>query len=216
MTSDDERQQAEIVREYGPFPGAADVAGVTYDGERVWFADGKQLRAFDPESGRELRTLDAACDAGTAYDGKHLYQIAENYIRKLDPQDGRVLAEIPAPPPGGNSGLAYSDGWLWVGQYNNRRILQVNPNTGEVVRAIESDRFVTGITWVEGELWHGAWEGATSELRRIDPRDGRVQRRLAMPEGVRVSGLESNGDQLFFCGGGPTTGKVRAVRRPRR
>jgi len=32
---------------------------------------------------------------------------------------------------------------------------------------------------------------------------------------VNVSGLESDGGEQFFCGGG-RTGKVRAVRRPRR
>ena len=33
--------------------------------------------------------------------------------------------------------------------------------------------------------------------------------------GIGVSGLESDGSQLFYCGGG-ASGKVRAVRRPKR
>jgi hypothetical protein len=36
-----------------------------------------------------------------------------------------------------------------------------------------------------------------------------------MPEGVGVSGLESDGADQFFCGGG-SSGKIRAVRRPGR
>jgi hypothetical protein len=36
-----------------------------------------------------------------------------------------------------------------------------------------------------------------------------------MPPGVNVSGLESDGGDQFFCGGGKS-GKVRAVRRPKR
>jgi hypothetical protein len=36
-----------------------------------------------------------------------------------------------------------------------------------------------------------------------------------MPPGVSVSGLESDGGDQLFCGGG-SSGKVRAVRRPRR
>jgi hypothetical protein len=52
-------------------------------------------------------------------------------------------------------------------------------------------------------------------LRRIDPQTGEVFERLDMPQGVGVSGLESNGADQFFCGDG-RTGKVRAVRRPRR
>ena len=82
------------------------------------------------------------------------------------------------------------------------------------MRTIESNRFVTGVTWVDGELWHGTWEGDESEIRRIDPESGAVLERLEMPHGTGVSGLESDGADLFYCGGG-ASGKVRAVRRPK-
>ena len=206
---------ADIVREYGPFPGVDQVGGVTYDGQHVWFAGGDTLNAFDPATGEMLRALDVAAHAGTAFDGQHLFQIAENRIQKIDPKTGRVLATIPAPGGGGDSGLAWAEGSLWVGQHRNRKILQVDPETGAVLRTIESKRFVTGVTWLDGELWHGTWEGDESDLRRIDPRTGEVLERIDMPPGVGVSGLESNGSDQFFCGGGKS-GKVRAVRRPRR
>lgn len=206
---------AEIVREYGPFSGADKVHGVSYDGQHVWFASGDKLNAFDPSSGKMQRSIDVAAHAGTAFDGKHLFQIAENRIQKIDPKSGRVLATIPAPGDGGDSGLAWAEGTLWVGQYRNRKIYQVNPETGAILRTIESNRFVTGVTWVNGELWHATWEGEESDLRRVDPRTGEVIERLEMPAGVYVSGLESDGRDQFFCGGGPS-GKVRAVRRPRR
>ena len=206
---------AQIVREYGPFPGADHVHGVTYDGQRVWFAAGDKLIAFDPESGKPLRSIEVAAHAGTAFDGRHLYQIAEDRIQKIDPATGRVLATIPAPGAGGNSGLAWAEGALWVGQYRDRKIYQIDPETGAILRTIESNRFVTGVTWVDGELWHGTWEGDESDLRRVDPQTGRVLETLKMPPGVLVSGLESNGGDQFFCGGGGS-GKVRAVRRPRR
>jgi glutamine cyclotransferase len=205
---------AEIVREYGPFAGAASVAGVTYDGQRVWAATGASLVAFDPESGETARTLACAGDAGTAFDGTHLYQIAEARIDKIDPATGTVLASIPAPGGGSDSGLTWAEGSLWVGQYRDRKIRQIDPATGAVLRTIESNRFVTGVTWVDGELWHGTWEGDESELRRIDPENGAVLARLEMPRGVGVSGLESDGANLFYCGGGGS-GKVRAVRRPK-
>ena len=208
-------ENAEIVREYGPFPGAGSVHGVTYDGQQVWFASGDRLNAFDPASGNALRTIEVAADAGTAFDGRHLFQLAEDRIQKIDPKTGRVLATIPAPGGGGDSGLAWAEGTLWVGQYRDRKIYQIDPETGAILRTIESNRFVTGVTWVDGELWHATWEGDESELRRIDPRSGEVLERLEMPRGVNVSGLESNGGDLFFCGGGDT-GKVRAVRRPKR
>jgi len=206
---------AEILSEYGPFPGVDHVHGVTFDGRHVWFACGDRLSAFDPESGKTERSIDVAGHAGTAFDGEHLFQIAENRIHKIDPKTGRVLASIPAPGEGGGSGLAWAEGALWVGQYRARKIHQVDPETGKVLRTIRSNRFVTGVTWVDGELWHGTWEGDESDLRHIDPLTGAVLERLEMPPGVGVSGLESDGRDRFFCGGG-NSGKVRAVRRPKR
>jgi glutamine cyclotransferase len=205
---------AEIVREYGPFPGAECIHGVTHDGRRVWAAAGSKLVAFDPESGQLARTLERAGDAGTAFDGTHLYQIAEARIDKIDPATGEVVASIPAPGQGSDSGLAWAEGSLWVGQYRSRKIHQIDPATGAIRRTIESNRFVTGVTWVDGELWHGTWEGDESELRRIDPQSGDVLEQLQMPRATGVSGLESDGADLFYCGGG-ASGKVRAVRRPK-
>ena len=204
---------AEIVREYGPFAGADQIHGVTFDGRRVWAAAGSKLIAFDPENGQLARTLDRAGDAGTAFDGTYLYQIVEGRIDKIDPATGEVVASIPAPGQGRDSGLAWAEGSLWVGQYRDRKIHQIDPETGKILRTIESNRFVTGVTWVDGELWHGTWEGDDSDIRRINPESGAVIERLEMPRGAAVTGLESDGANLFYCGGGPS-GKVRAVRRP--
>jgi glutamine cyclotransferase len=209
------RSKAEIVREYGPFPGVDRVNGVTYDGHSVWFAAGDTLNAFDPESGTAQRSIDVTAHAGTAFDGRHLFQLAEDRIQKIDPKTGEVLATIPAPGGGADSGLAWAEGTLWVGQYRDRKIHQIDPETGAILRTIESNRFVTGVTWVDGELWHATWEGDESDLRRVDPRTGEVLEQLEMPAGVFVSGLESDGGERFFCGGGKS-GKIRAVRRPRR
>lgn len=208
------RSPAEIVREYGPFPGVGDVHGVTWDGQHVWFASGEAVNALDPSSGKTVRSIEVPATAGTAFDGQHLYQIAGDQIRKVDPQTGAVLTTIPA-PAGSNSGLAWAEGALWVGQYQERKIVQLDPQTGVILRTIESNRFVTGVTWVDGELWHGTWEGDESDLRHVDPATGEVLEMLDMPEGVRVSGVESDGAEQFFCGGG-NSGKLRAVRRPKR
>lgn len=189
--------------------------GVTYDGQQVWFAAGGSLIAVDPASGKTLRSIEVAAHAGTAFDGEHLFQIAEDRIQKIDPKTGRVLATIPAPGGGGDSGLAWAEGTLWVGQYRERKIHQVDPETGAVLRTISSDRFVTGVTWTDGELWHGTSEADESELRRVDPATGEVLESLDMPSGMSVSGLESDGGGQFFCGGG-ASGKLRTVRRPRR
>jgi len=210
--SEVQAQPAEIVREYGPFP---EVHGVTYDGAHVWFASGDSLHAFEPAGGTQVRVLEVPGDAGTAFDGRHLYQIADDRIQKIDPGTGQVVATIPAPGRGLDSGLTWAEGTLWVGQYRDRKIHQIDPGTGRIVRSIESARLVTGVTWVDGELWHGTWEGDESEIRRVDAKSGEVLDRLTMPAGTMVSGLESDGGELFYAGGG-TSGKVRVVRRPRR
>ena len=209
-------QPAEIVREYGPFPGAPHVRGVTFDGAHVWLAGDDGLLAFAPGSGQPVgAALPVPADAGTAFDGRHLYQIADDRIQKIEPETGRVVSSIPAPGQGRDSGLTWAEGTLWVGQYRDRKIHQIDPRTGAILRTIESNRFVTGVTWVDGELWHGVWEDDESEIRRVDPESGRVLSRLTMPAGAHVSGLEADGQDLFYAGGGGS-GKVRAVRRPRR
>jgi glutamine cyclotransferase len=205
------RTAATIIREY-TFPGVTNVHGVSFDGANVWMAIGDSLNAFEPESGKIVRTLDVGAQAGTAFDGQHLFQIFEGRIQKVDPKSGRVLATIPT-PEGGAAGMAWAEGALWVGQHRNRKIHQVDPETGKVLRTIEATRFVTGVTWLGDELWHGTWEDEQSDLRRIDPKTGDVLEQIDMPPNTIVSGLESNGRDTFFCGGG-NSGKVRAVRRP--
>ena len=209
------RSTAEIVREYGPFENVEKVHGLTFDGERIWFASGDKLNALDPATGKPQRSIDVAAHAGTAFDGKHLFQIAEDRIQKIDPESGRVLATIPAPAGGGDSGLAWAEGSLWVGDYRGRSIHQIDPETGKVVRTIESKRFVTGVTWVDGELWYGTWEGDHSDLRRIDPESGEVLEQLDMPEDIAVSGLEADAEGQLLCGGA-SSGRIRVVRRPKR
>ncbi|HMA50269.1 MAG TPA: PQQ-binding-like beta-propeller repeat protein [Magnetospirillaceae bacterium] len=208
------RSAADIVAEYGPLEDTPNVGGVSYDGSAVWVAAGPQLVALDPGSGKRLRSIDVSAHAGTAFDGKHLFQIDKGRIQKIDPGTGRVLATIPAPSGDeDDSGLAWAEGSLWVGQYRRRQIVQIDPETGTVLRTIDSNRFVTGVTWADGELWHGTWEEQQSYLRHIDPHSGEVLEQIDMPPGITVSGLESDGGDRFFCGGG-NSGKVRAVRKP--
>ena len=204
---------AEIVREYGPFPGADNVAGVTFDGRHVWFASGDRLNVLDPDSGEIVRTIDAAADAGTAFDGRHIFQIAENRIQKIDPKTGRILSTIPAPGGGCDSGLAWAEGTLWVGQHRGSKIYQVDPETGAILRSIDSNRFVTGVSWVNGELWHATWDSDGSDIRRVDAETGEVLELVEMPPDTGVSGMESDGAGQLYCGGG-RSGKIRVVRRP--
>jgi len=207
--------KADIIDEYGPFPDVDAVHGVSFDGANVWFATGDRLNALDPANGKVVRSLDVAAHAGTAFDGTHLFQIVEDNIEKIDPKTGQVLATIPAPGNGGDSGMAWAEGSLWVANYRGRKINQVDPETGKILRTIQSDRLVTGVTWVDGELWHGTWEDDKSDLRRIDPETGEALECIEMPAGEGVSGVESDGRDRFFCGTGPS-GRIRVVRRPKR
>jgi glutamine cyclotransferase len=207
------RSSAEIIREYGPFAEGEQVHGVTFDGRQVWFASGNRLNALDPDSGEVTRVIDVAAHAGTAFDGRHLFQIAEDEILRIDPQSGAILSRIPAPGGGGDSGMAWAEGSLWVGQHRGSRIHQIDPETGAILRTIDSNRFVTGVTWVDGELWHATWDGDGSDIRRIDAGTGEVLDTLDMPAGAGVSGMESDGRDRFYCGGG-NSGKIRSVRRP--
>ena len=213
--SESKPQRAEIIREYGPYPGINDVAGVTFDGTNVWFARGEGIVALNPQSGAVVREIAVPAEAGTAFDGKYLWQIADARIQKVDPRSGEVVATIPAPANGRDSGLTWAEGTLWVGEYRARKIHQIDAKTGAILRTIESDRFVTGVSWVDGELWHGTLENEQSELRRVDPKTGKVLEQLNMPAGVAVSGLEGDGAGVFYCGG-TSSGKVRAVRKPKR
>ncbi|WP_027052401.1 PQQ-binding-like beta-propeller repeat protein [Mesorhizobium erdmanii] len=205
---------AEILREYGPFAGVERIHGVSFDGENVWFASGDRLNAFDPQSGQSLRSIDVAAHAGTAFDGRHFFQLADDRIHKIDPDTGAVLSTIPAPGGGRDSGLTWAEGTLWVGQYRERKIHQIDPETGKILRTVESSRYVTGVTWVDGELWHATWEGDESDLRHVDPQTGKVLERLDMPAGMSISGLESDGGDRLYCGS-TSSSVVRAVRRPK-
>lgn len=177
------------------------VHGVTYDGVHVWAATGDHLRAFEPDSGHQVKALPVPAHAGTAFDGHYLFQIADAVIQKIDPFDGRIVATIPAPGAGKDSGLAFADGHLWVGQYQDRQIIKIDAKTGEVKRIIQSTRRVTGVTWVDGELWHGYSSDGDGGLAQIDHGNGQELESLELP-GKSVSGLESDGADRFFCGGG--------------
>ncbi len=211
-TSKSKVGQVEILKEYGPYPGIEHIHGVTYDGENVWFAAGESLVALNPKNGKQVRKLDVFAEAGTAFDGKYLWQIADDRIQKIDPRSGKVVNTIPAPSHGRDSGLTWAEGTLWVGEYRARKIRQIDAETGAILRTIESDRFVTGVSWANDELWHGTLEDGKSDIRRINPKTGKVLERMEMPAGVTVSGMETDGKGVFYCGGN-TSGKLRVVRK---
>lgn len=206
-------EDAEVAREYVPFADRGHVHGVTFDGKLVWFACNDEVVAFDPAAERVVKRFPVpAANAGTAFDGKHLYQLAKNEIVVLDPSDGRIVRKFSAPADGDASGMAWADGYLFVGQFREARIHKVDPKTGEVVKTLTSDRFVTGVSCVDGELWHGvSYDGKPSELRHVAA-DGTVVESLSVPvEGI--AGVEAAGDGGFWCGG--EKGTLRLVRRKR-
>jgi glutamine cyclotransferase len=209
-------EKAELVAEIA-VEGVKAINGVTFDGESIWFADGTRggLCAVDAETKKETRRIDVEAKAGTAFDGTHLYQASGKVIRKIDAATGEVVSTIPLPDED-VSGLAWAEGALYAGAYRGRGIRKIDPKTGKVLKTIRSDRFVTGITWVDGELWHGTMEGPrdepSSEIRRIDPETGAVLRRLELPAGVGCAGMEADGGKRLWFGDS-YSGKLRAVKR---
>jgi glutamine cyclotransferase len=203
----------EIEREYGPFSEDGRVHGVTFDGEQVWFASGDKLQALDPQSGKPTVALEVGCDAGTAFDGQFFYQLYEGRVKKIDRESGKVIATLPTPELAGASGLAWAEGSLWVGLFADRKIVELDPVTGKILSEVVSDRFVTGVSFCDGELWHATQENGRSEIRLVDRKTSEVLEQLELPEGILVSGLEADGKGRFFCGGGKS-GKLRVVKRP--
>lgn len=203
------KRTAEIVREYVPL-GEGNIYGVTFDGKRVWFARDNELVAFDPETEQIVRRHPVpGANAGTAFDGEHLYQLAQGEILVIQPEDGQIVRRFPAPGKGQDSGMAWADGHLWVGQYYGSKIHKVDAKTGALVKTLASDRFVTGVSCVDGALWHGVSEdGKPCELRRLAS-DGSVEEVLSVPV-KSIKGMEGTSDGSFWCAG--EQGRLRRVR----
>jgi outer membrane protein assembly factor BamB len=206
-------EDAEVAREYVPFADRGHVHGVTFDGKLVWFSRNDEVVAFDPETEKVVRRLPVpSADAGTAFDGEHLYQLAKGEILVLDPTDGRIVRRFRAPTDGLASGMTWADGYLFIGQFRESRIHKVDAKTGEVVKTLTSDRYVTGVSCVDGAVWHAAsFDGKPSELRRVAA-DGTVVESLRVPVDA-ISGMERTRDGDFWCGG--EKGTLRLVRRKR-
>lgn len=208
---DTRHHAAEIVREHVPLDDGQ-IHGVTFDGKKVWFARDGELVAFDPAANAVVRRFTVpGADAGTAFDGQHLYQLAKGEILVIRPSDGQIVRRLPAPGKGEDSGMAWADGYLWIGQCYGARIHKVDATTGEVVKTLASDRFVTGVTCVDGQLWHGAAaDDKPCELRRLGP-DGASEEVLEVPVAM-IAGVEAAGEAgAFWCAG--EQGKLRLVRR---
>jgi hypothetical protein len=204
---------AEVVQVFNPCGDDAPIHGVTFDGKRVWFARNDELLAFDPLSEKIVHRLDVpGARAGTAFDGEHLYQLAQGQILVVDPSSGAVLRKIPAPGKEQDSGLAYADGHLWVGQYRDSKIVKIDAKTGEIVKTLTSDRFVTGVSCVDGELWHAVIGGdQKAELRHLRS-DGSVEEAVAVPVDF-ISGMDRTKSGDFWCG---AKGELRLVRKKSR
>jgi outer membrane protein assembly factor BamB len=205
-----QQSEGEVVREYVPIDDQQ-IHGVTFDGKLVWFARDDELIAFDPATETIIHRyrIDSA-HGGTAFDGTHVYQLAKgSQILVIDPKSGKIVRKLPAPGKGQDSGMAWSDGYLWVGEYRGAKIHKIDAKTGEIVKTLTSDRFVTGVSCLDGALWHGAaGDGNTPELRRLAS-DGSVDESVTVQVGM-ISGVERTADGTFWCGG--EKGKLRLVR----
>ena len=209
------RAAAEILQEYGPFPGVTKVGGVTFDGKRVWFASGDKLNALDPESGKIERSIDIAAHAGTAFDGRYLFQIAEARIQKIDPSTGKIMGSIPAPGAGGGlrAGVGRGDALgrtIPGAEDSSDRSRDGSHSAHDRLQPLRHGRIVGGR---RAMAWHARRGRERAAASRSDDRKG--ARTAGYAVGHRCVGLESDGIDRFYCGGAKSA-VVRAVRRPRR
>ncbi len=202
-----------LIHEYGPFDGVGRIDGVAFDGTRVWVACGTDLRAIDAASGVEVRRFPIAASGGTTFDGRYLYQVSHDEIYKIDPETGQIVHSIPNPIPRASTGLTWAEGRLWLGHAHERKILQVEPETGVVLGVVRTDSYVTGVAWAGGDLWHGTARGdEAGALHRVDAATGDLAERVSVPGSFSPTGV-SYKDGRFFCGGG-RDGRLRELRRP--
>ena len=147
---------------------------------------------------------------GVTHDGTHVWAATGERLLGIEPGSGSIARTLAVAC---DAGSAFDGTWLY--QVAEARIDKIDPATGAVVASIPAPGHGgdSGLAWAEGSLWVGQYR--ERRIHRIDPATGAVLERLAMPPGIGVSGLESDGGGLFYCGGG-TSGKVRAVRRPKR
>jgi hypothetical protein len=197
---------------------AAMVAGVAKDGDTVWLSliseAGCELARFDTKAQSVASRVAMAKTSGMAFDGESLWGVTPDGIQRFDPRTMAVTRTLPRPPVEGFlSGLAIDGEALWLGSYHQKKLFKLDPETGEVLKTLATDRFVTGVAWAGDELWHAvdASEDETqpTELRRIDPATGRVLEAHAVD--YAVSGMSSDGEGLW-CGD-CSTGALRKVSR---
>jgi hypothetical protein len=193
-----QHSRADIIQRATPIAGRR-IHGVTYDGKLVWYAADTEIVGYNPETDRVTTRLTVPATAGTAYDGRYFYQIAGAEILVVD-RESRIVRRLPAPNGTDDSGMAYADGYLWVGQYKAAKIHQIDAQTGEIVKTLTSDRYVTGVSCVDGDVWHGVdEEGGPSELRALAP-DGSIREVIRFDSPVSIAGIESDGQGGFWCG----------------
>ncbi len=209
MTKQAALRQTQVVKDHNL---DCSVHGVTFDGRNLWFASDDRIVRIDPDSGEINHEIsDVPSDAGTAFGDDHLWQLGGDKIRKVDPQTGKVVHTIPAPDGDKGSGLAWADGYLWVGGYKSQKVYKIDPQTGALLKTIEADRAVTGVSWTEGHLWYAALATTDEvELRRVDPKSGETLDRIAIEDGDYCSGMTADDSGRMWCGGKK---RVRAVLR---
>jgi len=105
---------------------------------------------------------------------------------------------------------ATCEGALWVGA---KRSLKVDPADGRLLKRVTVERLVTGVTWAEGELWHGAgadeWAGG---VLRVDPNSGAETLRLECPTPTDIAGIEYEATRgVFWCGASEPAGRPTLV-----
>ena len=182
--------------------------------EHVWFAAGDKLNALDPASGNTVRSIDVA--APCRHRVRRPAPVPDR--RRPHPQDRsahRPRARAPSLPPA----AAATRGWPGPKARSGSASTASARSTRSIPRPARSCAPSSPTASSPASRGSTASCGtapgkATRANCALIPATGEVLERLEMPAGVGVSGLESDGGDRFFCGGGPS-GRLRTVRRPR-
>jgi hypothetical protein len=165
---------------------------------------------IDPVFGNVLRRIPAPVSffgnvSGLAFDGVSLFFSAgfsSNLIYVLNPNTGAVRYSFAAPPGVAVDGLAHSGVSLFILNYNNRIIYEVDPVTGQVLNNFASNAFLRGaLTFGGGRQTLFAERADLNEVVELNPFTGAIVNRIPMPPGEAIFGLGySDRLQILFAG----------------
>lgn len=170
-----------------------DIAGMTWDGARLWLVDSKSKALYSQtglsESGatwsQHNLPKEIQWPAGIEWDGQSFWLAdgATMTIYRLSLENFEILSqwEHPGTIP---ADLAWDGKLLWAIDEIDATLYALDPSNGRTVKEIKLDSEIfprpVGLAWDGIALWVADMHYG---IRRVDPENGRVLGTMAAPEG---------------------------------